>query len=325
MILDIKPFEGQHCETTATGTLLKQIGIELSEPMLFGLGEGLSFIFWNMKTMSHPFIGGRVKPDLLTENIARNLSLELKATESSSSIKAWHGIKEFVDSNKIVGLKLDCYYLDYFSKPFHFAGHYVAFYGYDSEFAYLVDTKQQGTRVQTTLTSLARARSEKGPMASRNLFYTVANKSKLPNLSKAIRAAIKNNSREYLRPPISNISYKGIQKTSNELVKWFDRSKDIKGEFSQMAMLMEKAGTGGSLFRNLYRDFLIESSQILNEPEVKKAAASFREIAILWKEIADLFEKIGRTGDKQHLNQAQQILKEIAMREESSMRLLYSI
>ena len=47
-----KPYIGQHCESTATGTLLGQIGVELSEPMLFGLGEGLSFIFWNMKIMN---------------------------------------------------------------------------------------------------------------------------------------------------------------------------------------------------------------------------------------------------------------------------------
>ena len=44
MKLDVKPFVGQHCETTATGTLLNQLGIELSEPMLFGLGEGLGFV-----------------------------------------------------------------------------------------------------------------------------------------------------------------------------------------------------------------------------------------------------------------------------------------
>lgn len=42
---NLKPFDGLHCETTATGTLLKHIGIELSEPMLFGLGEGLGFIY----------------------------------------------------------------------------------------------------------------------------------------------------------------------------------------------------------------------------------------------------------------------------------------
>jgi hypothetical protein len=39
-IKDFKPFKGQHCETTATGSLLNQIGLELSEPMLFGIGEG---------------------------------------------------------------------------------------------------------------------------------------------------------------------------------------------------------------------------------------------------------------------------------------------
>ena len=76
-IENLKPFDGQHCETTATGTLLRQLGIELSEPMLFGLGEGLGFIFWNMKSMNFPFIGGRIKTDYLTQNIAKNLKIHL--------------------------------------------------------------------------------------------------------------------------------------------------------------------------------------------------------------------------------------------------------
>lgn len=88
LIQRFKAFNGQHCETTATGSLLRQIGIELSEPMLFGLGEGLGFIFWNMKIMDFPFIGGRVKPDVLTENICRNLNLKLEVSETSSTKKA---------------------------------------------------------------------------------------------------------------------------------------------------------------------------------------------------------------------------------------------
>lgn len=35
MINTIEVFDGQHCETTATGTLLKHLGITLSEPMFF--------------------------------------------------------------------------------------------------------------------------------------------------------------------------------------------------------------------------------------------------------------------------------------------------
>lgn len=42
------PYYGVHCETTATGSLLKYIGIDLSEPMLFGIGEGLGYIFRNL-------------------------------------------------------------------------------------------------------------------------------------------------------------------------------------------------------------------------------------------------------------------------------------
>lgn len=187
IIENLKPFDGQHCETTATGILLRQIGIELSEPMLFGLGEGLGFIFWNMKSMDFPFIGGRVKPDVLTKNIARNLNLELTVRETSSTQKAWDNVKQLLDNGQVVGLKLDCFYLEYFSRPFHFAGHYAAIYGYDNDNALLVDTRQQGGQVKTSLKSLALARAEKGAMASKNLYYTLKQSDKKFDLKKAFQ------------------------------------------------------------------------------------------------------------------------------------------
>src|ERR1035437_4945348 len=274
---NIQPFDGQHCETIATGTLLQQLDIELSEPMLFGLGEGLGFIFWNMKSMNLPFIGGRIKPDALTENIAKNLNLELTVKETSSPQKAWEGVKELINSGQAVGLKLDCFHLEYFSRPFHFAAHYVAIYGYDNENAFLVDTKQQGGRVKTSLKSLALARAEKGPMSSKNLYYTLRKTDKKLDLNVAILVAIRNNATEYINPPITNIGYKGILKTSSEIIKWFKTSKDIENDFTTTAMLMEKAGTGGALFRNLYRDFLKESYDLLKLDKLKAGYEAFVE------------------------------------------------
>ncbi len=99
MKLPTKPYIGQHCETTATDTLLGHIGIELSEPMLFGIGEGLGFIFWNTKAREFPFIGGRIKPDLLTVNLARNLGVALQAKETSSKTKAWSKVKKLIDGS----------------------------------------------------------------------------------------------------------------------------------------------------------------------------------------------------------------------------------
>ncbi|MFC7348509.1 BtrH N-terminal domain-containing protein [Chryseobacterium zhengzhouense] len=319
---NLKAFDGQHCETTATGTLLRQLGIELSEPMLFGLGQGLGFIFWNMKTMDFPFVGGRIKPDLLTENIARNLNLELRVKETSSTQKAWDNVKKLIDNGQIVGLKLDCFHLEYFSRPFNFAGHYTAFYGYDNDDAFLVDTKQQGGLVKTSLKSLALARAEKGPMSSKNLYYTLHKTDKEYDLKTAIITAIKNNATEYIHPPITNIGYKGIYKTSSEIVKWFKTSKDVENDFKTSAMLMEKAGTGGALFRNLYRDFLKESHDLLKLDKLKEGHEAFLEIAELWTSVSHLFEKVGETKDFKYIQQASEILKAISDKEKKTMEIL---
>lgn len=322
IIEDFKPFVGQHCETTATGSLLKQIGVELSETMLFGLGEGLSYIFWNMKLMDFPFIGGRVKPDVLTENICRNLNLKLEVKETSSLKKAWANVSENIELGKAVGLKLDCYHLNYFTSKIHFAGHYVAMYGYDNQSAYLIDTDQQGGQVKTTLKSLELARSEKGPMSSRNKSYTINKHGDLPDISGAIKHAIINNTTAYLNPPINNISYKGIEKTATEIKKWFKTSNDIKGDFQTTSVLMERAGTGGSIFRNLYRDFLKESHDLLKIDGIYQAHNDFKEIAKHWKHVSDLFYKVGETSDPKYINEASEILRDLSVSERIAMEKL---
>jgi hypothetical protein len=317
-----KPFVGQHCESTATGTLLNQISIELSEPMLFGLGEGLSFIFWNMKSMDFPFIGGRVKPDRLTANIAKNLGLKLIAHETSSVAKAWQDVRQLLDGGKAVGLKLDCYHLEYFTHPIHFAGHYVAILGYDEQNAFLVDTDQQGSEVTTSLKSLEKARSEKGPMSSRSLYYILEKDGDPTPLKVAVIAAVRSNAKEYLNPPISNLNYRGIAKTSKEIVKWFDRSKDIKTEFATSAMIMERAGTGGALFRNLYRDFLKEAYDLTGEKAIGEAYEAFIGVSRAWSEVIALFEKVAETEERKYVLQASEKLKVLAEEEKRAVQLL---
>ena len=90
MILEnYQPFIGQHCETTATGSLLNQIGIALSEPMLFGIGERLSFIYWNMNyhVEHHMF---PIVPYHQLPALHEKIKHDLPAANPS----IWHALKE---------------------------------------------------------------------------------------------------------------------------------------------------------------------------------------------------------------------------------------
>ncbi|GIP53779.1 BtrH N-terminal domain-containing protein [Paenibacillus vini] len=328
IINNFSPFSGEHCETTATGTLLKRLGIELSEVMLFGIGGGLGFIYWDMKNMDFPFIGGRIKPDLLTRNIVNHLNLQMEVKETSSPKKAWENVKENVDQGNIVGLKLDCYHLDYFTNKVHFAGHYVAMYGYDDHYAYLVDTRQQGGMeglVKTSLENLALARNEKGQMSSKNLSYTIRKIEVVPDLRNVIIKAIQENAIDYINPPIKNLGYKGIKKTSVEINKWFVRSKNIEDDLVLTATLMERGGTGGSLFRNMYRDFLKECLTIFDYAPLQNAYDLFSEIAPMWGEVSELIRKAGERQEIRCLNQASDLLMELSSKEYEAMKQLSRI
>lgn len=323
---------GAHCETTVLDVLLRHAGLNLSEPMLFGLGSGLSFIYWDSKQQEQPFLGGRVKPFVLTQNLTQRLGLELRVQETTSERKAWDQVRSSIDDGVPVGLQLDSHDLEYFGSRVHFAGHVVAMYGYDAERAYLVDTVQQGGAVSTSLESLARARAARGPMSARHRSFTV--KVAVPDtdgghLIPAIIPAITACAEDFLTPPIANLGNRGIRTAAQRVHSWFDRVEDPGRNLAIIATLMERAGTGGALFRHLYRDFLTECHGLLqDEPGadlVEQGRDLFAESALLWTKVAELIEKAGATGSPDHLAKASQLLDEIATIETSAMTALRSL
>ncbi|XTZ14224.1 BtrH N-terminal domain-containing protein [Micromonospora echinospora] len=316
---------GRHCETTALGVLLRHEGVELSEPMLFGLGEGLGFVYWDARNMDFPFLGGRTKPTTITRTVADRLGLTLHVQETASPRKAWQNVAAAVAAGRPVGLQLDCYHLDYFTTKVHFGGHFVAMYGYDDTHAYLVDTAQQGGTVTTTLTSLERARNERGPMTARNLSYTVASPTRRPDLGDAVRTAVRNNAHAFLNPPIANLGHRGIDKAARQVTRWLDRANDPSRDLPQAAALMERGGTGGALFRAMYRDFLAECATIVDDDNVRLGHQMYAEIAPLWTEVSRHITAAGETGDPDRLTRASAVLTELADRERAAMRVLTGV
>ncbi|WP_454197105.1 BtrH N-terminal domain-containing protein [Nocardia sp. Marseille-Q1738] len=321
-VINIDARSGQHCETTALGVLLRHQGLDLSEPMLFGLGSGLSFVYWDSKNMGFPFLGGRVKPFDLARNLATRLGLELLVQETTSARKAWEYVVARIDAGHPIGLQLDSYYLDYFTAKVHFGGHVVAMYGYDDHDAYLVDTDQQGGTVSTSLTSLAEARAARGPMTAEHRSFTLTAARNLPSPRSRIVPAITACADAFLNPPIANLGHRGIEKAGKLVRTWLQRTDNPQRDLPQAALMMEKAGTGGALFRNFYRDFLAECTQTLDSRHLRTGHRLYTEAATLWTEVAALITQAGESGNTQCLVRAGAILGDLSRIEREAMQAL---
>lgn len=159
-------------------------------------------------------------------------------------------------------------------------------------------------------------------MSSRNRSFTLEPIDALPPLAPALRESLTKNAHDYLNPPIRNIGNKGIVKMSKEILKWPSRSNHFEHDLCLTALLMERAGTGGALFRNLYRDYLKECADRLEDPRIEQAYLLFTEIAPMWASVSAAIDLAGRSGNTQELQQASNLLLEIADKERASMELL---
>ncbi|MED7924507.1 BtrH N-terminal domain-containing protein [Nonomuraea sp. LP-02] len=322
ILQDIEARGTHHCETTTLGVLLRHEGLDLTEPMLFGLGSGLSFLYWDGKGMPFPFLAGRVKPFELTRNLAARLGLALEVKETTSPRKAWENAAAAIDAGRPVGLQLDSYHLDYFRTKVHFGGHVVAMYGYDEHDAFLVDTGQQGGAVRTSREGLARARAERGPMTARNRSFTLALRSRPPRWQDQILPAVRQCADAFLAAPIANLGHRGIARTAERVPGWLRRADDPRQDLPQAALLMEEAGTGGALFRALYRDFLAECVALLDDDRLRTGHELYASAVRLWTDVAALITKAGENGHAGPLEQAAALLRDLARIEHDAMKAL---
>lgn len=319
----IEKFDGKHCETTATGTLLAHRGVTLSEPMMLGLSQGFGFIYWKMHFMNLPFIGGRARPFDLTKVLCQNLNIAVDVRETTSKKRAWKNCTDFLDAGVPVGLQVDCYHLEHFNHAFHFAGHFISAYDYDDEFVFVYDT---GVSYKVSIENLEKARFEKGSMAAKARSYTMGDIGEIPAIEKIIPKALHAAAQEFLNPPLKCFGYKGIQKLGTEMLTWLDDAPNPRVDLHDQFDMMENGGTGGAIFRNFYRDYLSECLSFFpSNKKLQVAAESYKESASQWSEVALLIKQAGETLDASYLQKASSICFDISQIEKEAMESLLDI
>jgi len=292
MLEGLKPFVGKHCETTALKRALDYHGLSLSEEMLFGLGGGVGFIYWYVKTMPAPFVGTRYgkSPGFLV-NICRRIGVEVDVLETAGARRGYEELKALLQAGEPAVIYGDMAYLPYFALPevAHFGGHVFVVFGLDEAKDEVFIYDRGRNPVKVSIADLARARSSKyQPFPPKHRLLKMKYPVKVKDLGDGIEESIRECCRNMLAPPIKNIGLAGMEKWAQLIMGWPKRFKGagLLGALVNGFIYIETGGTGGGAFRPMYTRFLEESSDVIGEPALAEIAVMMAQSARVWNEIA---------------------------------------
>lgn len=292
-----QPQLGVHCETTTLRNMIGHAGADISEPMLFGLGQGIDFQYWDAPDpgRSTPMLTGRIGPALLSRNACAALGVELRESRAPDAEAARAAAAKLLEAGHVVGMSVDIFYLDYFSSRSHFASHYIALYGLDDSLAHVVDTDQQGGAQTLPEESLRRARaSDEGFMPSPNLqMYVEQLPARLTSdtdavLREQIWPAILLTARRMAGESGPRFGIGALRRAATEIAEWGDTLACADETVQGVGRFWRFAGTGGANFRKLYREFLLEARRRCDDSELDPFVEDFGDVQQQWDQAIEM-------------------------------------
>jgi hypothetical protein len=321
MKIDFEHTQAAHCENGVTTNLLAGTGnVNLTEPLVFGIGSGLFFIYIPfMKVNKGPAFAYRTMPGLIFKRTCKALGIPVVRKKFSSREQAQQFLEECLEAGQPVGCQVGVYYLSYFPKEyrFHFNAHNLIVYGKEGDDYLISDPIMEGV---TRLSSyeLERVRFAKGAMAPRGQIYYPKEKKEITReqVREAIRTGIKRNIRDMLHIPGPIVGVSGIRYTGNRIKKWRDNLGLQKAGLylAQLVRMQEEIGTGGGGFRYIYAAFLQQSHAYHDDEILLEASKDFTKAGDLWRNAAVQAAGIykGRLTKQEDFNTMGDILFEIA-------------
>jgi hypothetical protein len=319
-----------HCENGVVSNLLRYYGIELSEPMVFGIGSGLFFSHMPfLKVGGIPVTSFRPLPGIIFKRISRRLGIKFEKHKYSNPHKAMDALDENLKNNIPTGMLVGIYHLTYFPDPyrFHFNAHNIVIYG-KKDNNYLISDPIMESYETLTYDELLRVRYAKGTFAPKGHMYWAKTIPENIDIESAIIKGIKHTCKDMLTIPIPMFGVKGIKFLSKKVRSYPKKfgARKAASYTGQIVRAQEEIGTGGAGFRYMYGAFLQEASVILKNDELKKLSYELSEIGDLWREFAVIIGRIVKNRNKadESYDKAADLLLVIADREEKFFKKLKS-
>lgn len=289
MKIDFVHKQSAHCENGVASNLLSNQGIQISEPMAFGIGSGLFFVYLPFIKVNHaPAISYRPMPGLIFNRLAKRLGLKIKRIKFNDKQKAQRELEAKIAQGIPCGLQVGVYHLPYFPEEyrFHFNAHNLVVYG-KKEANFLVSDPVMATTTELTPSELEKVRFAQGAFAPKGqIYYPIAIPQQL-DWEKAIVKAIKKTCNDMLAP-VPIVGVRGMRMVAKAIVKWPKKHGVPKANhfLAQMVRMQEEIGTGGGGFRFIYAAFLQEAAKKINKPVLNEFATEMTSIGDAWRDFA---------------------------------------
>ncbi|MBE8721734.1 BtrH N-terminal domain-containing protein [Sphingobacterium pedocola] len=291
MQLDFTHHQTAHCENGVASNLLRNKGLNISEPMVFGLGSGLFYVYLPFLRVSNaPGLSYRPMPGWIFGRMARRLGIKIKRQKFSSKERAQRQLDDNLKNNIPSGLQVGVYHLPYFPDDyrFHFNAHNIVVYGKE-ENEYLISDPTMEKVNRLTEKELEKVRFSKGVLAPKGHIYypTYIPEEETIDWEQAILKSIKKTCNDMLAP-VPIIGVKGMRMVARAILKWPKKHGIAKANYylAQMVRMQEEIGTGGGGFRYIYSAFLQEASKKINNPRLLQLSEEMTEIGDLWRDFA---------------------------------------
>ena len=300
---------GKHCSSTAIREISMYYKNPLSEAMIFGIGSGLFFSCFSFAS-NYPRLLITRTP-YFENNFFNSINHNFKWY--SDEILDIDKIISFLENNIPVLVISETGYLNFYgtSGGRNVAGHTFTIFGFDiTKKTFLVSDFISNDYFSLSLTDLKKTAGQtKVPYEHKNVWAPV-DSFIIEDIREAILKGMRKNANDMLQDKNDNYGILNIKKLSAEIPYW-TQLPEWEECCIHTYMMIEKIGSGGSGFRKLYTDFLIEASSYLPEIEQYFCIRKMEEIHKLYRILGRKFFSAGRNKDPKILIEVQKCLEDI--------------
>ncbi|MGK7388881.1 MAG: BtrH N-terminal domain-containing protein [Candidatus Cyclobacteriaceae bacterium M2_1C_046] len=331
MLLDFKHKQSAHCENGVTANLLNHMGAhQLTEPLVFGIGAGLFYIYVPFIKINHgPFISYRTMPGHIFKRTCKSLNVKIVRKKFSSEEVAQQELDKHLAAGQPVGCQVGVFNLSYFPPEyrFHFNAHNIVVFGSEDGQYHISDPVMEQVSYLTK-EELQKVRFAKGPLAPKGQLYFPKLTEPVTDeqISKAIKSGISRNTKMMLYVPGPIAGVKGVRFTANAIPKWRERYGVRKaGQYlAQLVRMQEEIGTGGGGFRYIYAAFLQQAYEYIPNEKLINISEKFTKAGDLWRSAAVQAAGIykGRITSEKDFKLVSDYLYEIAAIEKEAFKAL---